>query len=179
MDYVVRAQRHEEGGYSLLYGKGSRKINRRAVNPGNKGWRVIEAPPELAGVHLKLKDLKAKFEIWAESVYEGGDEAGEPEAVSGPPTYTPKPSGPPKYVPQGDVRSSNNYQCDPFDPLFFTESPEREITTLGALDEVWNWIASHINEKHDSYPWATVAHVLQRAMPDRTKYQEPVLRRGN
>ena len=188
MPYQVRAKRSDNG-YSVSYGRGSRKLTIRLIKRAATRWSFIDAPSVLQGVYSSFNEAKIAFDTWAQTAY--GEENGEvvtgsdpasPAIVSGVkglPTIPSRKKGPPTYRRDpSDVQSENQYTADPLDPEFYTADENgRRLTPLGVLDEVWSWVMSHVDErKHDIYPWANVAKVLQRALPDRKRYQKPTLR---
>lgn len=180
---VRMISKRDDSGYTITYGKGKRKLEIRLIKRTPTRWQFVNPPDQIAGAHASYAAAKTAFEGYAREVYgEVGDINQPPEqniTRPGPPSFTRKKAEPPQFHRQGDVRSGNRYQCDPLNPDFYTESPDPQITELGVLDEVWRWVQEHINaDRHDIFPWANVALVLQRKFPDELKYQEPTLVRG-
>lgn len=177
LTYKVRANRDGDGGYTLSFGKGGKKISLRAVNPGGKGWRVINSPPDLMGAHPKIGDLKALFETYCQRVYGDVQETAEtdPSGIIPPPPSRKK-KGPPTYqTKRSDVSDHNQWQADPLNPDFFVKDGKgrRRYTEIGVLTEIWGWARSHYPDPWSEMPFTNVAMILRRKYPDNELYKPP------
>ena len=202
--YRVRANRDEDG-YTVSYGKASKKLQLRLAKRSATRWSFIEAPADLQGVYPSFSDAKTAFEAWAVQVY-GTDsaptlveenplvvnqETGHGQSrIPGPPSLSAAKraalrlglavrEGPPTYKkPRSDVDEDNRFIADFLNPAFYTaEEGTRRLTPLGALEEVYKWMLENVDMRKDGkYPWESVRKVLQRALPDVPKYKMPLIR---
>jgi hypothetical protein len=197
--YKVRAHRTDEGGYTLEYGKGQKKIVHRLVKHGN-AWRFIEAPQALLGKFALLDDAKQAFETWAGNAYGGPVEdnplVDSPVSDKGtilearnrfgpPPPMTGRDPDPAsqEISPDGLLTRNTDFQGDydtpdPFDPENFEKiDGYTHITTLGALRHVWNWVNNRycMKGKYDEIPtpFESVRRRLARLEPNNLDYQLP------
>ena len=100
MAYTVRANRNDDGSYSLSYGKGGKKLAATLKNDtARKAWFVVGFGED----KVTKREAVAAWAAWAASEY-GSPSAPEtpgqtattsadapPAAHAGPPKYTPKP----------------------------------------------------------------------------------------
>jgi len=196
MSYKIVNKGNGDGTYTLSYGKGAGKLTAQMSNAG--GWKLYDdegnkhvcvGPRDL---FKTMKSAKEAWGKWAESRYQTGvgnsepdEQKPEPESIAGPPRLTSPPPlagpptiGPPALAPVADPISTSNTRCDPFDAAFHYPKDHptqpRNMTPLGALDEVYNWMVLnehkvlHPMTKQLMPPWDGVTRVLRREIPRKT-----------
>ncbi len=187
--YQVRAKRNDNGGYTLAYGKGRKKIELRAIKRDDRGWQIANAPDDLMGRFDKISDLKDAFHAYATKVY--GDvqqsvesnpliDGSDPGGIIPPPPSRKK--GPPKYAAsRTDVSSDNHYLADPLNSDYYDKDSEgaRRLTPIGGLVEVWDWARIHYPDPWSVMPFVNIAKILRRKYPDDKNFQPPTIVRRN
>lgn len=184
--FKTRATKDGDGGYLLSYGKGANKLTTNCTK-SEEGW-ATDSP---FGYASKKRDVVAQWDKWAKENYKE-----KPEPWRGPLRISPpeaKPGGPPAFkrtsapAPGSDqpshpgfqlsqalqLRSENPYICDPCDETFWPGENLGHVTTLGILDEVFNWMEANIPfSSRKDYPWVRVTAMLQHRLPESEKYKE-------